>query len=314
LSLHDTGDDVEAQRYLDLGIRLCQETGNRWDEAWGIHQLATLYFDQGDLAAALSHFQRVVALASETLSPLVEKHALFGIGRVFWDLGQHTEALAYYERALSAARQAGRQHTEGIVLCFLSVFAHCVGENDQARAWAQESLHVSQTLGSIVRSFAWSVLGDALAGLGDLDGAGDAHRRALQSGRALREYHRIRCRPGPVRVALLRGGATELREALPQVETMLRYWEMHPTLQGVLLWPFQVCWTCYRLLERIRDPRAPEVLSRAYHLMQARAAALKDPAHRRAFLQEVQVNREIVAEYERYGARCTRSTVRPDGG
>ena len=94
-----------------------------------------------------------------------------------------------------------------------------------------------------------------------------------------------------------------MQEALPHVEEMLRHWEKDPSLQGIINEPFEVCWTCYRLLLAMGDPRAPEVLARAHDLVQARAAKLKDPAHRCAFLEDVWVHREIVAEYERRSAR-----------
>ncbi|MBN1581128.1 MAG: hypothetical protein JXA89_10525, partial [Anaerolineae bacterium] len=102
----------------------------------------------------------------------------------------------------------------------------------------------------------------------------------------------------------LRGRILERAKGNPfHVEEMLHYWETHQTLLQVIIEPFEVCWTCYRLLQAIGDPRAPAVLTRAHDLVQARAAMLKEPAHRRAFLQKRKVNRDIVAKYERRSHR-----------
>ena len=86
---------------------------------------------------------------------------------------------------------------------------------------------------------------------------------------------------------------------MPYVEEILRYWEADSALRHIPFERFDICWTCYRLLLALQDPRALEVLDRTYALVQAQANILQDPAHRRAFLEDVAAHREIVAEWKR---------------
>ena len=145
-------------------------------------------------------------------------------------------------------------------------------------------------------------MGHALTGLGQLDEAAAAYQRALESKSYGGEWHFF-SRAGPVHIALLKGGAETLREALPYVEEILRYWEADPTLHMVPAERFETCWTCYRLLQALQDPRAPAVLERAYTLLQNWATKLQDPEHRRMFLENVTAHRDIVAEWERVHTR-----------
>ena len=203
------------------------------------------------------------------------------------------------------AKQAYSMASE--VLSFLGLYAHYVGDDTRAQAIGQEMLRVGQAQNEWdVQSRAWIVLGHALTGLGQLDEAGAAYRRAMEDEWAWGGEWRTWIRTGLIRVALLKGEKEALREALPHVEEILRYWETDPTLHNVHFERFETCWICYRLLQALQDQRAPEVLERAYALVQARAAKLQDPAHRRMFLENVAAHRDIIAEWERVhtGASC----------
>jgi hypothetical protein len=48
-----------------------------------------------------------------------------------------------------------------------------------------------------------------------------------------------------------------------------------------------------------QDPRASEILSDAYTLMQERGENIADESLRRSFLENVAVNKEIIDEYEK---------------
>lgn len=180
--LADIDNDMEAQRYLDLGIRLCREAGNRYDEGHGVWHLADVYYRQGAYTATLHYAQQAVALAGETKTAEVEFYALRVAGRVLGDLGQYAEAIAYYESVLHDVREAGNPWMTSIVLFFLGVYAHYLGDDAQAQARGQEILHLGQTQDvEDVQVWAWMILGHALTGLGQLDNASTAYRRAMEA-------------------------------------------------------------------------------------------------------------------------------------
>jgi hypothetical protein len=65
--------------------------------------------------------------------------------------------------------------------------------------------------------------------------------------------------------------------------------------------PFSVYLTCYRVLEANGDPHAREILGKAYHVLQERAAKIHDQYLRRSFLENVTAHREIVQAWEGVG-------------
>ncbi|MBN2389674.1 MAG: AAA family ATPase [Anaerolineae bacterium] len=298
--LTNIGDDMTAQHYVELGIHLCQEIGNRFDEGYGIRILAEIHYNQGAYTSALRHFQQTMILACETRTEYMGFLALVGVGKIFGDLGQYTEAVTYFENVLHDVREVGNPVMVQIVLFSLGLFAHYMGDDTQAQARGQEILRFGQKYDAEdVQVWAWMLLGRALTGLGQLEDANAACQRALESSSLWIEEWKLWIRAGLIRIALLKGGTEAMREAMPHANEILRYWEGYPALRDVGLERFEVCWTCYRLLQALHDPRAPEVLERAYDLLQARAAKLQDPAHRRMFLEDVAAHRDIIAEWER---------------
>ncbi|MFN2285539.1 MAG: tetratricopeptide repeat protein, partial [Anaerolineae bacterium] len=297
LILDANGNDAEAQRYAELGIRLCREVGNRFDEGFGFTHLASSYYHQGAYAAALQYAQQALTLGIETQTYYLISLALLGVGLVLGDLGQYAEALTYYERVLHAARGANNLHMVRTALFFVGLYAHYAGDDARAQACGQEGLRIASALGEQnSQRWGWMITGHALMGLGQLDEANAAYQHALKG---WDQTNGIWFRASPVRVALLKGDTIALQEALPHVEEILRRWDAHPGLRDVGIERFESCWACYRLLQALHDPRAPEVLERAYNLVQATAAKLQDPAHRRMFLENVAAHRDIVAEWER---------------
>ena len=137
-------------------------------------------------------------------------------------------------------------------------------------------------------------LGHALAGLGHLAEAQNAYREALVLFRDLGPHHLSKAPLiGLAHVALAGGRPVQ---ALAHAEEVLSYLDLHPALD-VLGELFREYLTCYRVLRANQDPRAPELLSRAYHLLQEWADKIEDQDLRRSFLENVAVNRAIVREF-----------------
>lgn len=61
----------------------------------------------------------------------------------------------------------------------------------------------------------------------------------------------------------------------------------------------RIHWTCYRVLERLADARATNVLNEAHGEWQAQAARISDVALHECFLTRIAVNRDIVQAWRR---------------
>jgi hypothetical protein len=87
-----------------------------------------------------------------------------------------------------------------------------------------------------------------------------------------------------------------VQPALTEVEEILSYLETGH-LQGTLE-PLRVTLTCYRVLDAAGDPRQTKILTEAYRHLQERATAIDDEELRRSYLENVAVNRELLAAWE----------------
>ena len=103
---------------------------------------------------------------------------------------------------------------------------------------------------------------------------------------------------GLARVSLAQG---DLSQAQSHVEEILSFLGGPHLETGALEGtgePFRVYLTCYRVLQAGQDPRAREILTATYNLLQERAAIISNESLRRSFLENVVARREIVAAYQ----------------
>jgi hypothetical protein len=159
---------------------------------------------------------------------------------------------------------------------------------------AQQALQITQKLGyRSAQAAALLSLGNAQAGLGWLDEAAKSYQGALAIFTELGERHQaMEPVAGLARVSLEQG---DLSGAQVWVEEILSYLQAH-TLPGGGE-PLRVHLTCYQVLSARRDPRAQDVLARAYTLLLKQADKIENEEERISFLENVHAHREIVAAY-----------------
>jgi len=194
-------------------------------------------------------------------------------------------ARIYAERAVSIHRAT--DDLLGMVWA-CAILAHaCVEERDYVGA--RECLAQISGGGRM-----WSS-GDVSWAQGDVERAKWEYEEALRLARAASsEWPEILAMCGLAAVALVEGN---LHQAQGYTAKLLNDLEKDP-------WPivflgFRPHLVCYRVLRASEDPRADEVLEQAYGMLQERAAQIEDEELRRSYLEDVAVNREIMAEYAR---------------
>jgi len=136
-------------------------------------------------------------------------------------------------------------------------------------------------------------LGIVHIAVGNLEQAGTAYERALtlrnQLGQPFKTTEPL---AGLAKIALIEGKPLE---ALGFVEKILTYMNDH-SLDGTEE-PMFTFLTCYQTLTVNNDPRALEVLEKAYTFLIDRAEKIKDESLRRSYLENVAVNCEIQKAY-----------------
>jgi tetratricopeptide (TPR) repeat protein len=256
---------------------------------------------QGDYAKAQAHYEQDLCISREIGDQRSESAALNRLGGLYGQLGDYAHAQTCHEQALRISRESGVRRDECYALVNWGLLSHQMGDNEAARRYGQEALQIGLDIGARnLQGRSLTILGHAVAGLKMWTEAVDAYRRALD---LYRELGRHRQATGPLaglaRISLARG---ELALALGYVEETLNYLKI-AALDGTDE-PIRVYLTCYRVLCANQDPRAPDVLMTAYHLLQERAAKITDENLRRLFLENLVAHRELLATWEMANNGC----------
>ena len=99
---------------------------------------------------------------------------------------------------------------------------------------------------------------------------------------------------GLARVALARN---DMKDALHQANEIAAYLADGGSLRGT--WePLRIYLTCYQVFQSAQDPRAEEILTTAYNLLQDQAARIPDQAYRVLFLEHVPWHREVTQAWQ----------------
>ncbi len=298
------GDYGAARTQLQQALALARAASIPKVEADSLHSLGVVAFNEADYREARSLFEQALRSYQEVGSRRAEGMALGNIGLLFNRLGDYSGATTYYQEALCAFQEIGDRQCEGLTHSNLGLLAHRQGDDTAAEEFSQQALDIAQEIGDrFLEGYALTHLGDALAGLGHLDEAADAYRKAVNLRRDLHEDNRaMESLAGLARVSLARG---DLTQAQAQVEEVLAHLEAHRTPTGLaqalegMDEPFQVLLTCYRVLCAGQDPRAQQLLNIAYGVLREQASRMGDGRLRRSFLENVPAHREIVAEVEK---------------
>ncbi len=271
------------------------DSGDIWGECLAKCNLGHLACEEGRYQEALTLTQQSMKIAEQ-----LQDWVNIGInceilGTIFRQQGDYETARTHYERGLDIARKAGYRLGEGYILTEMALLLYDLGQLDMALRFCREAqtlaeevsvpslnIQVLTNLGRIYlarhcSADAVDVFRQAL----ETRGEGEDWRRAVEARASLAEAYRQQ---------------EDLTQATELIETVLKDLQQPATLAIVEL--FRVFLTCYRVLQQAKDSRAEPVLSRAYRLLQKRAAAIEDERLRRSFLEKVPAHREIVSEVE----------------
>jgi tetratricopeptide (TPR) repeat protein len=141
-----------------------------------------------------------------------------------------------------------------------------------------------------------TVLGHYLEREGDPAAALDSYEQALRIFREVgEEHHALESLAGMASASLSLG---DLERAQVHVEEVLAHLEKGGTLPT---WsrPVWIHLICYQVLVAANDPRAGDVLRKAYDLLMEYADRISDEAMHRSFLENVPWHREIVELVEK---------------
>lgn len=286
------GEHDKAEAYLEEAIQINRRIGARHKTAISLTNLGLPTQNRGE-------YERAIAIQEEAQEVFREVGDGFGqfvtvgsLGAIANELGQYDRALRYRQEALTHTQQIGNVHGESLVMTALGETLYFLGDLAAAQTHLETAVAIAQT-----HSFPDGA-GKALTQLGFVrlaDGQSDAAAAALSQALAIRQSlnqtkGEMEVLAGLTAVAHAQG---ELAMAQRHAETILTFLQTN-TLDSVAA-IFHVYLILYRLLYAVGDARAAAVLTQANHILQQRASQLSNADHRRSFLEDVAVNRQLVA-------------------
>ena len=219
-----------------------------------------------------------------------EAVALSNLGNVLLGLGDSAQARSYLKEGLRIARAVGARFVEPHLLHHLAELELQRGNAASAREYGQAALAMAQAMQDrSSESVCALALAEAELELGNLPAALVGYERALALCIELDNPIQLDAKAGLARLALARD---EPRQAATPVEELLAHFDLHRNFDGTVS-AQRIHMSCYRVLERLADPRAATVLHDAYFEMQAQAARISEVTLRETFLANIPVNREL---------------------
>ena len=289
------GDFYGCRSRLEQALALAQAARSRQLEADSLRALGIVCYYIGDYGRGQAYYELSLPISREIGDLKGEAATLNNLGEVARSQGDYPAAKGYYGRRLQICRAIGERQGETIALANLSLVAHTLGDDEAARSYAEEMLQITRQIGHRSnQGYALNNLGHALAGLNRLAEAAGIYRQAVALRRELGErFLAMESLAGLARVMLLEGKLAEARAHVDEILAYLKTGSLEGTDE-----PLRIYLTCYDALRSGRDPRAREVLTTAYNLLQRWANRIADEDLRRSFLRNVRVHRRIVDEYQ----------------
>lgn len=289
---HALADYEQVNRYGEAALHLAQQIGARHIADHLLGNLGIVWAVRGDYAMAQQYFTRALTAHRQSGDQIQQAHTLSNLGTVMSRIGDYAAALAYAQKSQQMMQQLGAVEEQPSTLTNLSYFAGCLGDYPVALKYARQGLlHSQQTQKRSKEAYAWTVVGDALAGLAQWTEAASAYTQGVAVAHALTLPHEaIYALAGLVRVTLAQGGSH--MEVMDYLEKILAFHAR--TSLMTLEEPFAVYLTCYQALAAYADPRADALLREAHQQLQSRAAFISDDTMRQAFLTRVVAHQTLL--------------------
>ncbi|MEZ4888543.1 MAG: tetratricopeptide repeat protein [Chitinophagales bacterium] len=278
---------------LSKALYLYEEIGDRRNVSYVNFNLGTLNFLKGYYVEAKKYYEKAINLCRETNNPYVESSALGYLGGTLQNVGLYNEAKSLFEAALQLNRKVGNRSEEKYTLSNLSELHLHIGDYQQAKEFAQTALKLAQELkDGHIESHALILLGHITSELGQYEEAETAYQSALD----LRKQGKSSLEP-LAGLALVTLAQNKSEQALQYAAAILAFAESAgdiPSTPDVL----KAYLHCYQVLLQQQDARANDILKKAYLLLQKAVAKIPDEAMGYSFLNNVEVNKQIMEAYQ----------------
>jgi len=284
----------EAERYLCDALKLAREIGSQPAESYALNNLGNLHYLRGNYPEALKCYSNSLVLQRATGSRRGEASALGNSGMTLLALGNYEEAENLLRQSLNIQEEIGYESGLSEGLAQLAEVLMNLGRDEEALQAASRSLAVAKRIGDrYCQVTALNVLARLHLARNEPTTAAALAQEAIALAQETNLAH------GYIfGLALL--GLAHL--ALGDPQTAEQYSSQAVTLlseQNYIEGPEEEIYLAhYRVLTALgRGEEATAALRRAHAEVMRKAQSLNDE-QRRCFLEEVPINRQIMAAYK----------------
>jgi class 3 adenylate cyclase/tetratricopeptide (TPR) repeat protein len=283
-------DYARARKTFEEVLPIYRAMGNRLREAIIAANLGVIFYEQGYYGEARRSHTMSLQLYLDISDPYGISSAYGNLGDVARDVGSFEEAEENYQKSIQLARELGERALEALIMANFSFLYVLKGDYDRALEFGRQAHEIASTVDyAPYEAYAVSRLAYSLYAVGELDEASRMFQKACEIQKSVGfTSSAMESLAGLARIAMQKG---DLGQAQVHIEEILEHLKTRE-LDGVDQ-PVQVYLTCYTVLEALNDPRAKEVLDRAYDLLQTLAARIEDERLKVLFLEEVPANRTL---------------------
>ncbi len=151
---------MEAERYLNWGVRAANTIGDRPREAQLAQELGTILHSLKRRSEALDWYEQALAIWRDLGNTRSEAAALFELGRMAQETEDLTDAHAYYEASVRAAKAGDDEQGQARALQALGLIEESQGQIEAARRCYELVFEMRQHAGDVIgQAGALNVLG-----------------------------------------------------------------------------------------------------------------------------------------------------------
>ncbi|MEM7112058.1 MAG: tetratricopeptide repeat protein [Chloroflexota bacterium] len=282
----------QSRDYYQQALVLYRQIDDPQGESTVLNNLAIVAYAMGDLSQSFAYWEEAQKIYDaigdrEGRGRILTNLCALGIG-----LGDFATAGAYGSSALQICREINVPMGECLNLLNLGLIAHFTEDAAAAETYSQEAREAAKAIGNpVLRGYTLLDSGMILARQDQVDEAAAFLDEALTLWETLEQESRLlETKAELAAIALEKGELVEAqRLAAPSVEHILA----GKSLDGAAR-PFQIYFICYEVLTAVSDPRADQILTEAYNMLQTRADRISDVARRHSYLHNVPSHHQII--------------------
>ncbi|MBB5939858.1 AfsR/SARP family transcriptional regulator [Streptomyces zagrosensis] len=162
---------IDAVAHFEAALAAFSADGNRPGVAGSLSNISRVYAATGRAESAVTLAAKAVALYEDTGMALRLANGWYALGLALCQAGRHAEALAYLTRALDRFKQNRQRLWEGSTHARLAEVYLATQRPADAAHHAERSLELRSVGGEQRRATVLTVLGKALAAMGQIDRA-----------------------------------------------------------------------------------------------------------------------------------------------